>query len=61
MRKVPFPPSSRRKGCTDPVVVNGNYFLANGGRMAKFYCDTGYVNVPDTQVKVVYEKYSSFV
>merc|ERR1719452_340731 len=38
--------------CPKLSVDNGEIFLLGSGRMVQFYCDTGYVRVPDTEVAI---------
>jgi len=44
-------PSSRRE-CPKLSVDNGEIFLLPNGRMVKFYCELGYLRVPDTDVAI---------
>lgn len=48
VEKVVIP--RRKEKCPAPNVDNGEYFLM--GRMVQFYCDTGYVMVPDTEIAI---------
>ena len=38
--------------CPKLSIDNGEIFLIGSGRMVQFYCDTGYVRVPDTEVAI---------
>merc|ERR1711892_444264 len=38
--------------CPKLTIDNGEIFLLLSGRMVQFYCDTGYVRVPDIEVAI---------
>jgi len=38
--------------CPKLSVDNGEIFLIGSGRMVRFYCDTGYTRVPDTEIAI---------
>ena len=38
--------------CPKLSLDNGEIFLVGSGRMVQFYCDTGYVRVPATEVAI---------
>ena len=38
--------------CPKVTIDNGEIFLLGTGRMVQFYCDTGYVRVPDIEVAI---------
>eukprot|EP00092_Neocalanus_flemingeri_P009311 GFUD01010017.1.p1 GENE.GFUD01010017.1~~GFUD01010017.1.p1 ORF type:complete len:208 (-),score=44.64 GFUD01010017.1:201-824(-) len=42
----------RKAVCPKLTIDNGEIFLLGTGRMVQFYCDTGYVRVPDTEVAI---------
>merc|ERR1719309_183184 len=41
-----------RSSCPDLSLDNGDIFLVGSGRIVQFYCDTGYVRVPDTELAI---------
>lgn len=38
--------------CPKLSVDNGEIFLIGSGRMVRFYCDTGFTRVPDTEIAI---------
>jgi len=42
----------RRSPCQGPSLDNGEIFLVGSGRIVQFYCNTGYVRVPDTDTAI---------
>ena len=41
-----------RSSCPDLSLDNGDIFLVGSGRIVQFYCDTGYVRGPDTELAI---------
>merc|ERR1712106_324992 len=42
----------KKAACPKLSLENGEIFLVGSGRMVQFYCDTGYVRVPATEVAI---------
>ena len=42
----------KKAACPKLSLDNGEIFLVGSGRMVQFYCDTGYVRVPATEVAI---------
>jgi len=49
---VKFQIPKKKSECPKVTLDNGDIFLLMSGRMVQFYCDTGYVRVPDTEVAI---------
>ena len=50
VEKVVIP--TQRTTCPTPDIDNGQVFFLGTGRIVQFYCDTGYVRVPDTNTAI---------
>lgn len=48
--KVPFPPRAPKAACPQPVILNGREWVSGmSGRIIEFYCDAGFIRVPDVE------------